>query len=125
MDEEIQEIHNLNKEILKSSTKMEIRYYKHEIDEIIKKGKERYYRFFAIVEKHINQWDLMDLLYLGAPNDEYSDEIRRIAETLPGIMNEQDLAKNIKNIMDHSFDACFSEERCLYFAENIWKEFQS
>lgn len=124
-DEEFAEIHKLNKEIMNASTKMEIRYYKYEIDQIIKRAKERYFRFFDVVEKHVNQWDLMDLLYLGAPDDEYSDEIRRIAETLPKIMDEQDLAKNIKNVMDHSFDACFSEDRCLYFAENIWREFQS
>ncbi|MEN1970631.1 hypothetical protein WMZ97_21635 [Lentibacillus sp. N15] len=42
-DEELTEIHRLNKEIMSASTKMEIRYFKYEIDQIIDNAKERYY----------------------------------------------------------------------------------
>lgn len=40
--DELAEVHRLNIEIMRSSTKMEIRYYKHEINRMIEKAKRRY-----------------------------------------------------------------------------------
>ncbi|RKJ17462.1 hypothetical protein D7X33_46580 [Butyricicoccus sp. 1XD8-22] len=42
-DEELTEIHSLNKEIMNASTKMEIRHLKQEINHIIERATDRYY----------------------------------------------------------------------------------
>lgn len=121
--DELEEVHKLNKSIMGSTSKKEIQDYKEEIDYIIDKAKERYFHFFDVVEKHVNQWDLMDLLSLGAPDDEYEDEIKRIASSLPQIQNESDLASKIKEIFDHSFGSDFSYDKCSYIAQIIWMDF--
>ena len=42
-EEELQEVINLKKEIMRSSTKMELRYFRYEFDQLIERAKERYY----------------------------------------------------------------------------------
>lgn len=41
--DELEKIHNLNKEIMKAITKTQIRYFEYEIDKIIEEAKKRYY----------------------------------------------------------------------------------
>lgn len=43
-DKELKQVHRLNKKIMGASTKEEIQNYKHEIDQIIEKVKERHFR---------------------------------------------------------------------------------
>lgn len=122
-EDELFRVHELNKAIMTANTKEEIQDYKNEIDKIIDTATRRYFDFLNVVEKHINQWDLMDLLSLGTPCDEYEDEIKRIASALPKIQNESDLALKIKEIFDHSFGSDFSYDKCSYIAQIIWMDF--
>ncbi|WP_313431937.1 DUF1871 family protein [Siminovitchia terrae] len=124
-DDELLEVNRLHKKIMDATTKTEINHYKYEIDQIFKKAKERYFRFSNVVEKHINYWDPMELLSLGAPDDEYEVEIQRIADALPQIRAESDLALKIKEVFDHAFDGDFNYAKCLYIAQVIWRDFSN
>lgn len=43
-DDELAEIHRLNKGIMNALTETQIRYYEHEINQIIDRAKERFFR---------------------------------------------------------------------------------
>lgn len=42
-EDELQKVIHLKKEIMRSSTKIEIRYFRYEFDRLIETAKERYY----------------------------------------------------------------------------------
>ncbi|HEY4602014.1 MAG TPA: DUF1871 family protein [Cerasibacillus sp.] len=76
-----------------------------------------------IVKRHINRWDPFDLLYLGAPDDEYETEVEMIVKELSKIQNENDLAEVIQDTFNKMFGTeQFTNETCQPIALLIWQE---
>lgn len=78
-----------------------------------------------IIKKYIDEWDPMELLEIGAPNDEYDTEVEMIISQLPSIDHVSQLAKCIQAVFENMFyedEDIFSIEKCTVIAENILNE---
>lgn len=75
-----------------------------------------------VVTKHINGWDPIQLLYLGAPGDEYETEIEQIVDAVLDSKDEIEIAEAIKDIFDRMFDIDIPFDACYPVAKRIWKE---
>lgn len=87
-----------------------------------KKNKE-YQILFEEVKKITNTYDLMGLVRVGAPDDEYNFEISKIVPLIGESPNVDELAIGIVNIYNKMFDANFlpSDELILKMATDIFK----
>jgi len=61
-------------------------------------------QFFETVKKYIDEKDPMRLLAMGAPDDEYDIESRKIAERITMQMSFEEIANIIANVINKSFD---------------------
>ncbi|QFT89128.1 hypothetical protein FIU87_10760 [Bacillus sp. THAF10] len=77
---------------------------------------------YEIVKKVINDWDPMDLLALGGAEDEYSLEIKKIYKALRYCDELENLAVQIKKVMDASYSTDLAPIVCLQVADIIWEE---
>jgi hypothetical protein len=66
---------------------------------------------FAIVKKHIDELDLMGLLGMGCPNDEYEGEVAEITSFAIKTKNENDLTDIIIKVFDKAFEQDFNVNR--------------
>lgn len=78
-----------------------------------------------IIKKYIDEWDPMELLEIGAPNDEYDTEVEMIIHQLQSSYDVSQLAKVIKDVFIEMFyvdEEIFSNEKCMEIAKNILNE---
>lgn len=78
---------------------------------------------FEEVRKISNTYDLMGLIQIGAPNDEYNPEISKILPLIDKSLNVGELATGIANVYNKMFDIdCLpSDELILKMATDIFK----
>jgi hypothetical protein len=74
------------------------------------------------VTKHINNWDSIYLLAVGAPDDEYEYEIEQIVEAVLESKEEIEIAEAIQSIFEFSFTRGFDFDKCYTIAKSIWEE---
>lgn len=72
-----------------------------------------------IVQVVINRWDPINL-FPGAPDNEYSVEVRKITNALGSISSAKELAKAIQDIFKHAFNQEIDYIKCLTVASEIW-----
>jgi len=79
-------------------------------------------RAIPIVTKHINQWDPLGLLAIGAPDDEYKPEIEEIAIFFVDNQDLVTIAEDIQKTFDDITPQRLSFEACLSVTEKVWAE---
>ena len=65
----------------------------------------------------------MDLLAIGAPDDEYATEVQMILDVIDQIGSVNQLADHIQHIfvtMFYEDDELFSIQKCTQIAKEIW-----
>lgn len=83
---------------------------------------------FELVKGIINEWDPVNLIELGAPIDEYNNEISMIASKIKEESNVNDIAEVIYNTLIEMFDKATFENieklktECLSIAEILYKK---
>ena len=79
---------------------------------------------FTIIKKIINEWDPYDLISLGAPDDEFENEIIEIILKMKNENNLNDIAVIISDVFTKSFNDHdnFTIEKCIIIANKIEKE---
>ncbi len=58
---------------------------------------------YDIVKKYIDQYDFMNLLALGAPDDEYSIEVDAICERLSDKFSAKEIAQIVLEVFEYEF----------------------
>lgn len=79
----------------------------------------------TIIKHKIDEWDPMDLLGGGAPDDEYTTEIHKIVEKFNQAENIEQLGLHIQHTFVSMFyedDVIFSEQKCIEIARKITEE---
>lgn len=86
----------------------------------------KYQSLIKIVADTINKLDPIDLLKNGAPQNEYYEEIQKIAPLVQKCKNKIELGKLIRNVFVESFDEETAGNVDIYLkvAEDILKEFK-
>ena len=77
---------------------------------------------FSVVKKYIDEYDYIDLLALGAPNDEYDIESNIISTLITGESSVEEIADVITSVMNAYFDEHDNVEKYMEIAEKIKKE---
>ncbi|SDY33347.1 protein of unknown function [Evansella caseinilytica] len=77
---------------------------------------------YAIITKHVNNWDPEKLLLVGEPGGEYQTEINQLCHALPRIDNVFELSKKVKVIFESSYQIEYDANACFMLAEKIWAE---
>jgi hypothetical protein len=73
-----------------------------------------------IIKTMIDKWDPYGLLAGGASDDEFNNEIKKIADKINSNSSINDIANIISNIFSNSFDDnSFSVENCMEVAKKI------
>jgi hypothetical protein len=67
------------------------------------KDRRDYEQALAIVRSAIGAWDPYRLLELGAPPDEFDDEIAKVVARIPKLRGENDLAATISEVFSSAF----------------------
>ncbi|GEN46736.1 DUF1871 family protein [Alkalibacillus haloalkaliphilus] len=75
-----------------------------------------------VVTKHINIWDPMQLIEMGAPPDEYEEEVEKVVNTILENEDEIQLAESIVESFKYTFGRELDFNKTLIIAKNIWKE---
>lgn len=81
----------------------------------------------SIILKIVNNWDPVNLLCSGCPNDEYFFEVKQISELVSKGITEENLAAEINNIFLKAFgkdDFLVNESQCYDIAVEIIKNCQ-
>ena len=82
---------------------------------------------FELVKEIINEWDPVNLIELGAPINEYNNEISMIATKIKEESNVDDIAEVIYNTLIEMFDKAPFENienlktECLSIAEILYE----
>lgn len=79
---------------------------------------------FNIVKKRIDEYDLESFLGLGAPENEYDNESRRIADKIKELSTVEEIAEIISKEFMKSFDSEIKPENCLEVAGLIKKDME-
>lgn len=69
----------------------------------------------------LNHYDVMRLISLGAPKDEYEDEAKEIVEALFTSQNEDELQQAVHQIFEDSFSVSLDKNMFEPIAKDIWK----
>lgn len=77
---------------------------------------------YKVVSKHINRWDPEHLLELGAPDDEYENEIERIVDLVLESRDEIEIAESIQDTFKATFGEVYDFDKVVVIAKKIWKE---
>lgn len=77
---------------------------------------QKYKKVFDIVKRHIDNLDLMGLLEMCCPQDEYDFEIADIVKNVIKIKDANMLADIIEKVFSEAFEENFSEHRERIFA---------
>ena len=83
----------------------------------------KYIDLYNEVRKISNAHDLMGLIKIGSPDDEYDPETSKILPLLVKSNNSQELATEIANIYNEMFDTDFKpSDKCITnIAEDLFK----
>lgn len=109
------EINQLNKLIANESSTRKVGLYEKRINQLLDQATDR----FVIIKKEIDKWDPVSLFELGAPDDEYEDEIIAITLAFDEQMSCHDLAYVIKDVFDKMFSTSFDYNACFKVADKI------
>ncbi len=82
-------------------------------------------QFFEIVKKYIDEKDPVRLLAMGAPDDEYDIESRKIAERITVQHSAEEIAGIIAEVINKAFDREHSPDLYIEVAQKIRKELES
>lgn len=77
-------------------------------------------RQFSEVRAILNRHDLMNLLEVGAPDDEYEPEAREIVDKLPRASGEQEVAQIVQEVFVKQFDERQNDDEVRAVAAEIW-----
>ncbi len=83
------------------------------------KYKEKINVNYATIKQIIDRYDIMNLLSIGAPSDEYDIESKMIAEQIASDMAVQEIANIVKNIFDSQFSENIDISLCMDVAKEI------
>jgi len=88
--------------------------------------KQKYRKCFGIVKKHIDELDLMGLLEIHCPKDEYEFEVADIVKFAVGRKDIKTLSEIIIKVFNEAFDENFERKRMEIeiVADKILKEFR-
>ncbi|MBR3516650.1 MAG: hypothetical protein IKO10_10080 [Lachnospiraceae bacterium] len=81
--------------------------------------------FYEIVKKYIDEKDPERLLAMGAPDDEYDIESRKIAERITVQHSAEEIAGIIAEVINKAFDCDDSPDLYVEVAQKIRKELES
>ena len=76
---------------------------------------------FRIIKKYIDEYDYYGLLAGHAPDNEFDDYSRQLADTITKDDSVEDIARLIANIMDKAFAEEIEPEKFIDTAEKIRK----
>lgn len=78
------------------------------------KDRGEYEQALAIVRAAIGAWDPYRLLELGAPLDEFDDEIAKVVARIPKLHTENELAATISEVFSSAFGSeAFAVANCV------------
>lgn len=80
--------------------------------------------YFDIVKQVIDEWDPMNFLDMGAPEDEYDGETRAISNVIDGFSSLNEIAEEISETLSLSFGQTFTFEDCMKPAQKIYDVLQ-
>ncbi len=74
---------------------------------------------YSIIKRIIDRYDIMNLLSIGAPSDEYDIESKMIAEQITSDMSVQEIATIVKNTFDSQFSENIDILLCMDVAKDV------
>ena len=77
---------------------------------------------FEVVKKYIDILDVIGLLDMGAPKDEYDVESRMIAERITTNISSDELSEIMATVFSKMFDREMDKNTFIQTAENIISE---
>jgi len=88
--------------------------------------KRSYQETIKVVTEVINDWDPYDLIKSGAPDNEFSPEVGRIAAKAHGVKTSMELAKIISGVFTDQFGPeYFSVEACVQVASRLFTDLKN
>ena len=76
---------------------------------------------FGIIKKYIDEYDYYGLLADHAPDNEFDDYSKQLADTITEDDSVEDISRLIANIMDKAFAEEIDPEKFIDTAEKIRK----
>lgn len=84
--------------------------------------REDYDRAFTAVRAVIHAWDPHDLIHMGAPADEWDDEIARLVTRIPTIESADEAARAVSEVFSEAFTpAKFTPSHCAEVGERLYE----
>jgi hypothetical protein len=87
---------------------------------ILARMKQEYRRLFDDVRSILNRYDLMRLIAMGCPEDEYEPEVERILPRLRDARDAGEVAVTIQDVFTRMFNERQDESEVARAAEEIW-----
>jgi hypothetical protein len=82
--------------------------------------KQEYRWLFEDVRSVLNRHDLMRLIAMGCPEDEYEPEVERILARLRDARGAGDVAVIVQDVFTELFDEHQDESEVASAAEDVW-----
>jgi hypothetical protein len=91
-----------------------------------RRAKQSYRALLALVASAINDWDPHNLIATGSPDNEFSDEVARIAAGVDRVQSQEQLARLVSSVFSTSFQpAGFSPEACAPFSTELFAKLRA